>query len=292
MSHHEPFVIECEHAGGRPVELHGVVQWPQRRDGWPSGCRPTVVVCHGFKGFMEWGFFPPLAELLVERGFTVIRFNFSGTGMHPGDDLVTRLEAFRDATYSQDVVEVLRILAAAGTEIAADHIDPDHLALLGHSRGGGAALLAAAHPRWRDRLQALVTWAAVSTFDRFGDEIKTEWRRDGILPIVNGRTGQELPLGLATLADVEEHREELDLPGAAGRRRAPWLIVHGSDDETVPAVEAEALDRHAADLRELRLVAGANHTFGARHPFLGPTPHLIEAMNATQTWLRRHLCAG
>jgi len=37
------------------------------------------------------------------------------------------------------------------------------------------------------------------------------------------------------------------------------------------------------------LIPGANHTFGARHPFAGPTPQLIQAMNATQGWLRRYL---
>jgi pimeloyl-ACP methyl ester carboxylesterase len=297
MSRAEPFDIENRpvQVGAGPIRLHGTVQWPGRRESRPPRCRdggprPTVVVCHGFKGFMEWGFFPPLADLLVERGFTVIRFNFSGNGMRPGDDLVTDLEAFRGSTFSQDLADLLRILAAAGTEIAPDHVDPDHLALLGHSRGGGAALLAAAHPDWRDRLRALVTWSAVSTFDRFGEEAKEIWRRGEDVPIANARTGQELPLGRETLDDVECHREELDLHAAAGRRSAPWLIVHGGDDETVPSAEAESLEGAAAGLCELRLVAGASHTFGAQHPFAGPTPQLIEAMNATQTWLRRHLC--
>ena len=107
---------------------------------------------------------------------------------------------------------------------------------------------------------------------------------------MNGRTGQELPLGLETLADVEENRERLDLAAAAARRRAPWLIVHGGGDETVPAAEAEALARHAADPYELCMIDEASHTFGARHPFAGPTPHLIAAINATQTWLRRYVC--
>ncbi len=288
MSQRQSFTVECDSVreGAGPVRLHGIVQWPAAPAGGP---RPAVVVCHGFKGFMEWGFFPSLAELLVERGFAVVRFNFSGNGMRPGDELVTDLEAFRRSTFSQDRAEMLRVLAAAGTEIAAGRIDPERLALLGHSRGGGASLLAAADPGWRDRLRALVTWSAVSTFDRFGDEAKAEWRRGGVITIANARTGQELPLGAETLEDVENHRQELDLLAAAGRRRAPWLIVHGGDDETVPAAEAESLERHAADPRELRLVAGASHTFGAQHPFAGPTPQLIEAINATQTWLRRHL---
>ena len=292
MSNQQTFVIESEPVlGARSHKLYGIAQWPETPACGPD-CWPTVVICHGFKGFMEWGFFPPLAELLVERGLTVIRFNFSGSGMRPGDELVTDTAAFSSNTFSMELIETLRVLQAAGTEIAPDRVDQERIALVGHSRGGGAALLAAAHPDWRDRLRALVTWAGVGTFDRFGDATaKAEWRRAGALAISNARTGQDLELGVELLADLEQRGAELDLEAAAARRRAPWLIVHGAGDETVPAAEAESLDRAAADPRELLILEGANHTFGARHPFAGPTRELITAMNATQTWLRRHLCS-
>ena len=31
--------------------------------------RPAVVVLHGFKGFKDWGMFPPLADRLARAGF-------------------------------------------------------------------------------------------------------------------------------------------------------------------------------------------------------------------------------
>ena len=103
-------------------------------------------------------------------------------------------------------------------------------------------------------------------------------------------TGQDLELGIELLADLERQGAVLDLESAAARRKAPWLIVHGAEDETVPSAEAESLERAAADPRQLLIVAGGGHTFGARHPFAGPTRELITVMNGTQTWLRRHLC--
>jgi pimeloyl-ACP methyl ester carboxylesterase len=274
-----PFTVEAGAA-----TLHGIADLPDL-----PGERPAVVICHGFKGFMEWGFFPYVASLLAERGFTAVRFNLSGAGMLPGDELVTDLGAFRDNTYSRELADLLAVLAALGETIAPGRMDRSRIGLFGHSRGGGSALLAAAHPAWRERVRALVTWAAIADVDRFSPEQKAEWRRAGELPVVNARTGQRLALGVGLLADVEERRAELDLLAAAAARRAPWLIVHGAEDESVPAAEAHRLAARAAGETELLIVPEANHTFGVRHPFAGPTPQLIQALNATQRWFRAHL---
>jgi uncharacterized protein len=282
MSIVEPFKLD--RPGGGP--LRGLVDLPEV----PGRC-PAVVICHGFKGFMEWGFFPAVAELLAQRGFVTVRFNLAGSGMQPGDELVSDPRAFSANTYSAEMADLLRVLeATAGGEIADDRVDRGRLGLFGHSRGGGAAILAAASPPWRDRIRALVTWAAISHVDRYTQEEKRVWRATGELPVVNARTGQRLALGRGLLEDVERHAaSSLDILAAAGRVAAPWLIVHGADDESVPAAEAVELAARAAGTHELLAIPGAGHTFGAKHPFAGPTPHLIQALNATQTWFRRHL---
>ncbi len=290
MSATHPFVLD-----GPSGPLHGLVDLPAR-----PGPRPAVVICHGFKGFMEWGFFPHLATLLAERGFTVVRFNLWGSGMRPGEDRVGDLAAFRADTHGREVADLLAVIAAAAAGgIAPGRIDPARLGLLGHSRGGGASVLAAAGPEGRGGphpIAALVTWAAVAAFDRYSPEQKAAWRRDGFLPVVNARTGQELPMGIGLLADLEANAAALDVERAASRVAAPWLIVHGEADETVAAEDARRLDRARppgqSAPRELLLIPGATHTFGARHPFAGPTPHLIQAMNATQRWFRRYLADG
>lgn len=272
----EPFELRS----GGPT-LHGMITLSER-----PGPRPTVIICHGFKGFMEWGFFPYAAELLALRGFTAIRFNFGGSGMAPGDELVTDTAAFGGATFGGDLEDLARVIEAAGATIASGRVDRRRLGLLGHSRGGGAALLATAA---NDRISVLVTWAAVSTFDRTSDAEKAVWRRDGSVPIVNARTGQTVPLSVDVLADLEANADRYDLLKAARRRAAPWLIVHGELDATVPFPEAERLSGAAHSPAELHRVAAADHTFGAKHPFAGPTPALTEALNATQAWFLKHL---
>ena len=287
-----PFTLPAPSGG----MIHGRIDEPA-----DPGPRPTVVICHGFKGFMDWGFFPSLAGLLAERGFLAVRFNFSGSGMEPGEDRATDLEGFRENTFSKELEDLDAVLAALLGEgedgpLVEGRVDPAHIGLFGHSRGGGAALLGATRGDHAGRIDALVTWAAVATYDRFDEEARKTWRRDGVLPVLNSRTGQEMPLGLGLLEDLESHAERLDLESAAEELSIPWLILHGEDDESVPVEEAERLHRHACEgTREagapvqLERIPGTGHTFGAKHPFTGPTPELIRAMNATQRWFRRHL---
>lgn len=268
--------------------LHGFLDLPAAKAAQPW---PVVVICHGFKGFMEWGFFPHLAHLLAERGFATVRFNFSGAGQQPGDDAVTDLAAFRDNTYSRELEDLLAVLDALSEDgdLNDERFDMSRLGLFGHSRGGGAALLAAAHRDWAERIDALVTWSSIAYVDRFDEADKQQWHIRGTTSVANSRTGQELPLGLGLLEDIETNRLKLDLEAAAGRREAAWLLIHGTGDESVPKSEGERLAAAATGDHEALFLDGAGHTYGATHPFAGPTPHLTEALNATQAWFRDHL---
>jgi uncharacterized protein len=194
--------------------LNGLIDLPA-----VPGERPAVVI-FGFKGFLEWGFFPYLATLLAARGFVAIR----SEGHEPA--------------------EVLAVLEATGETVAPGRVDRRRLGLFGHGHEGGNAILAAARSPWIDRVRALVSWAATTN---------------------------------------------LEILAAAAALRAPWLIVHGSEDETVPVEEGRRLAGQAGGEHELRVISGGSHTLGSRHPFAGPTPQLIQALNATQRWFRAHL---
>jgi uncharacterized protein len=237
--------------------------------------RAAVVLVHGFKGFKDWGFFPWLAERLVERGFAAISPNFSLNGIGTDPLAFTELDAFARNTLSREVRE-LRIVLEAVSRGDVLPVPPERVGLFGHSRGGGDAVLAAAE----GGVDALVTWAAVADFDRWDDELKAEWRRDGRIHVLNGRTGQHMPLDVSLLDDFEANREALDVKGAAARVGCPWMIVHGLDDATVSVEDARRLARANPQSR-LRLVEGAGHTFGAVHPFGGaPEPLLAAAGTA------------
>ena len=73
---------------------------------------------------------------------------------------------------------------------------------------------------------------------------------------------------------------------------APWPGINRGTDDTVPVEEARMLYAAAGDPKELRIVRGGDNGIGGRRPFQGPRPAVIEAMNATQGWFRRHLANG
>jgi len=249
--------------------------------------RPAVLIVHGFKGFKDWGMFPPLADRLAQAGFVAVAPNLSGSGVDDSGDFAWP-ERFGHNSFSAelaDLATVLDALSAGALSVAA----PSGIGVVGHSRGGGMAVLQTA----RDpRVRALVTWAAISTVQRWPDESeRARWRASGKLDVVNTRTGQVLPLYPEVLDDVERNGDgPLDIPAAATKVAAPWLIVHGSADPSVSIVEGELLARLASPATSRFLpVEGGEHTFGAAHPWRGSTPALELAMKETVAWLSRHL---
>ena len=251
--------------------------------------RPAIVVVHGWKGFKSWGMFPPLAERLARAGFATITFNLSGSGVDDRGELVWPDRFGRD-TFTAELEDVSRVVdALAGGELGV--APPSSIGLVGHSRGGGVAVLQAADDA---RVRALVTWAAISSVERWSPHAVMAWREAGSMEVVNARTGQRLQLTTDILDDVERNAGgSLDILGAATRIMVPWLIVHGSEDETVSPREAEAL-RAASSLPATRLLAvdGAGHTFGAGHPWnpsVHDTPALHKVFDMTLAWFAAHL---
>ncbi len=263
--------------------LRGDVFLPEN----PRGL-PVVVGLHGFKGFKDWGFWPELGQRFAAAELALVTFNISGSGI--GEDLQTAsdVDGFERNTIAKELQDLGRILdAVTQRELPIGSADVRKLGLLGHSRGGGVSILRAG----RDpRVRSLVTWASVATFYRYTDEQRDMWRRVGSVPIENSRTGQVFQLRTDLLDDLESHPDAYDIEAAAARLKIPYLIVHGTRDETVPVEEAELIARGAdRSLTRSRLIEGGGHTFGAVHPFRGSPPELERAIDATITWFRDSL---
>lgn len=238
----------------------------------------ALVVCHGFKGFKDWGFFPHLCEQLAERTrVNVVSFNFDGSGVRETD--FDDLPAFSRNTFSRELWDLEAILDGLASGSLGDLEVPRALryGLLGHSRGGATCILKAG---LRSQVRALVTWASISSVARY-EGFAAQWDAGETVIIPNARTKQDMPLERNVLDDARANRERLDVLAAAGALSIPVAVVHGSDDAAVPFADAEEIVDGAGDLARLVRVEGAGHTFQAVHPFAGTTPELEAAIDAS-----------
>lgn len=268
-----PFTVA--HPGGAP--FRGDVHLPSG-----GGRAPVVVLCHGFKGFKDWGFMPFLADRLAEAGLAAVRFNFSLNGIDADPERFTALDRFARNTLGQEVADLDLVIQRLreGALPGAERMDRRRLSLFGHSRGGGIALVRALEDV---EIRAVATWASVASF--WGGVDPEAWRRDGRLVFRNARTGQDMPVDFAAWEEFDRGRARYDILSRLPTTRAYGLFVHGRADASVPCEASERLARWMGDRGSLHLIGGADHAFGAVHPFRGATPALAEAVRVTAAFL-------
>ncbi|HKR65098.1 MAG TPA: alpha/beta fold hydrolase [Thermoanaerobaculia bacterium] len=242
--------------------------------------RALVVIVHGFKGFKDWGFFPWLAQRLMQHRLAVCRFNMSRCGIGEDPESFDRLDLFEGDTYSIELADLRRAVSIAQREYPSL---PTFL--LGHSRGGGIALLGASDV---PRLKGVVAWSPISRVDRWDDATKREWRERGFMEVMNARTKQMMRTSVAALDDVESNRERLDILGAAEGLRVPLLVVHGKRDDSVPFDEGQAIAERASDA-SLLLIDRAGHTFNAIHPLVHVPFELLLAAEVSAHFVNAHI---
>ncbi len=240
---------------------------------------PLLVICHGFKGFKDWGCFPYIAERFADAGFFAVTFNFSLNGTDNSKDRPVdfeRLDLFALNTFSAELDDLGEVLDFLESEKDNYNYDFNNLTLLGHSRGGGIAILKTREDR---RVKKLITLASVSEFDRYGEETKRTWKERGYLEALNTRTKQRMRMNVSLLEDLEKNSERLNIRKAVSDIEVPVFIIHGTEDMAVDKEEAEELyalcDKSSS---RLLVIENTGHTFGAVHPFSGTTKALEQVI--------------
>jgi len=230
--------------------------------------KPVVIFAHGFKGFKDWGHFNLVAEKFAEAGFVFVKFNFSHNGTtpeHPAD--FADLEAFGNNNFSiemDDLGSVIDSVLNESEPARSGNLDAAKLSLTGHSRGGGIVILKA---REDARVKKVATWAAVNDFGKYwSQDMLDDWKKKGVIYIENARTHQQMPLYYQLAENYFSNRDRLHIPSAVKHLKMPFLIVHGTRDESVPYDSALTLHEWNAH-STLLTIDGGNHTFGAKHPF-------------------------
>jgi pimeloyl-ACP methyl ester carboxylesterase len=221
-----------------------------------------VVFVHGFMGFMDWGAWHLVGDFFTNAGFDFCRFNLSHNGGTPTEPIdFPDTEAFGQNTYSKELFDISSVL----NHLESRHRTYQKIHLIGHSRGGGMALLAAQQWQQVSPLGQVCTWAAICDIARRfpnGQEL-VQWQETGVRFVKNGRTLQDLPQAFELYADYERNKMKLDIKAAAKAIGKRLHIFHGDQDASVPISEAfELREVSGAAVSEIK---GADHVFGAAH---------------------------
>ena len=245
---------------------------------------PLVIMVHGFKGFKDWGHFPLVGGAFANAGFAFLRFNFSHNGTtpdHPSE--FVDLEAFAENNLIKELDDVQTILNELheGNVFTEASLDLDNVFIIGHSRGGGIALISAAED---DRIKGLATWAAVNHYDRDGFPLDV-WEKHGKILIPNARTGQDMPMNWQFVEVMKANMDRLSIKNQSEKVNVPTLVVHGTKDPTVPYSEAQEMAKWNNRF-ELLTISDADHSFGGKHPQEGVS--LSEQMEVVVDATIRH----
>ena len=274
-----------------PIEVHNRAGDPVRGDlryVEGTGRLPVLLVCHGFTAHKDWGPFPYFGSRLAKLGFASLVFNFSHNGVGKNSVRLTEKEKFAHNTVGKELDDVCGMLdALAGGEIGNGVADVDRIGIIGHSRGGGIAILSG---RREPRIKGVATWAGVGTFFRYTEHQKRAWEEQGYLPVTIRGTKTALRYDREVLRDLEDHRAEYDLQKAVENLRIPLLIVHGAEDVAVKRSEPDSLYALADKTRTQYVVLeGVGHAFGAGHPFQGNNAAVDHVVDLTARWFHRFL---
>ncbi len=244
-----------------------------------------IVFAHGYKGFKDWGAWDLLGDRLAEEGWDFIRFNFS----HNGHIKPNLLDCSDEISWSKNTYSIEKSDLESVLKFAREGMlnDSEQIIVMGHSRGGGIASLAASSAD----VDGLILLASVCDFEsRFpSGEALNKWRFSDRLEVLNGRTMQVLYHSFTFYEDFIANSESLNIEKAIRSFTSPLLVIHGDSDEAVDISDGQKLAVWAND-GKLVVIPGAAHTFGASHPWESANlpPHTIEMVQAIKQFLAQY----
>jgi len=200
-----------------------------------------LVLCHGFPAGPRGGAtsgqtYPELADRLAsETGWVVLTFNFRGTGLSEVEfSLSGWLDDLRAAAQ-----HVLDVEGVGGVWLA------------GSSTGGSLAICVAGDD---ERVRGVAALAAPAEFDAWASDPARFLEHARQLGVVRDPS---FPPDFDTWARELTETRAIALVGKIPPRAL--LLVHGSDDDVVPAEDARVLADAAGGSVDLRILSGAGH---------------------------------
>lgn len=246
---------DIEFVGGTGRRLHGTLHLPE-------AARGSILMAHCFTCSKDLHTMTRLSSGLAGAGYAVLRFDFTGLGASGGE--------FSATTLSTNVGD----LARAAVALIERGYGP--CALLGHSLGGAAVILAAA------RIKTIRSMAVLAApFDPAhvrnllaADELKIRREGEAVVMIA----GRPFPISRDFLDDLERHDPATRIRDLG----LPLLVVHPVDDEIVPVSEGERIFAAARQPKQFVPLLESDH-------LLTPRASADQALAILADWFARTL---
>lgn len=238
MSEVEPF----DFVGSQGTTLSGRLHRPVLEPG--QSAKGSVLLAHCFTCSKDLNTMTRLAKGLADAGYAAMRFDFTGLGESGGE--------FAETSVSANVTD----LTMAATKLIQAGFGP--CALMGHSLGGAASILAAHRLK---TVRSLVTLSAPADTSHvrhlFADQLPDlEAGRPATISIAQ----RAFRLNPEFVADLGDH----DVLGRVSELKRPYCTIHATDDGVVGYDNAELLHGAAADPKRLVTLASGGHMFAKR----------------------------
>ena len=198
---------------------------------------PTVLILHGWGANMDMML--PLAQVFYKAGLNCLLMDARNHGHSPNDG-ISSLPQFAD-----DCRAGILWLKQSGRA-------QGPLALLGHSVGAGAVILAAAK---RDDVNAVISIASFAhPLWLMQRHLQRPYKSLILLRLLK-------PLVMAYTQWMIGHRfEDIAPMNAICDVKCPVLLVHGTNDRVIPIADMLAIENNCADHKpEILLIEGAGH---------------------------------
>jgi putative redox protein len=203
-----------------------------------------------------------IANALLEKGYAIVRFDFTGLGTSDGE--------FVQTNFSSNIRDVLTVTDYLRTHYSAPSI------LIGHSLGGAAVLATAADI---PECQAIVTINAPAdpqqlmlVFEPYLNQIENDGRAEVPIAGINFTITQQL------VDDLLQH----NLPEKIAHLNRPLLILHAPEDKVVNIDEARKIFVAATYPKSFIALDRADHMLKGK----GDAEYAVGIIDA---WVERYI---
>jgi len=218
--------------------LAAVVHYPETK------AVRLAILCPGYLDSKDYSHLVALAAALSKQGYTVVRFEPTGTWESDGD-----ISDYTTTQYLEDIKSVLDYML--------QQKDYKHILLGGHSRGGMVSILYAA----RDPKVSAVLGIMPSSPRTSTEKRREEWQKTGFsissrdLPDITGT--KEFRVPYSHILDKDQY----NVFEAVKTVKVPLILLAGELDESVLPEHVREIFDNANEPKKFITIAGIGHDY-------------------------------